>query len=137
LVRNVGGLHIVCNKGIKDRTLLKQGSDGTGQYKVAEAVPGDHYTLTRRKEYAWGSGDFKADQPGMPDKVVLKVVANETTAANLLLAGQVNIAAITGPDKAGWKRRSCSLVARALPLASSGSTRRPAYRPRTSQYGRH
>lgn len=99
LVRNVGGLHIVCGKGMKDRNLLKQGSDGTGMYTVAEAVPGDHYTLSRRKEYAWGPGDFKADQPGLPDKVVLKVVANETTAANLLVAGQVNIVAIAGPDK--------------------------------------
>jgi peptide/nickel transport system substrate-binding protein len=99
LVRNIGGLHIVCDKGMKDRKLLKQGSEGTGMFKVAEAVPGDHYTLTRRKEYAWGPGDFKADQPGLPDKVVLKVVANETTAANLLISGQVNIAAISGPDK--------------------------------------
>ncbi|QNE17685.1 ABC transporter substrate-binding protein [Kribbella qitaiheensis] len=99
LVRNIGGLHIVCSEGMKDRTLLKQGSDGTGQFKVTEAVPGDHFTLTRRKEYAWGAGDFKAEQPGMPDKVILKVVANETTAANLLLAGQVNIVAIAGPDK--------------------------------------
>ncbi|NEA34805.1 ABC transporter substrate-binding protein [Streptomyces sp. SID13031] len=99
LVRNVGGLHIVCSKGMKDRRLLKQGSDGTGMFTVAEAVPGDHYTLTRRKEYAWGPGDFKADQPGLPDKVVLKVVANETTAANLLISGQVNIAGIAGPDK--------------------------------------
>ncbi|WP_328326613.1 ABC transporter substrate-binding protein [Kribbella sp. NBC_00382] len=99
LVRNIGGLHIVCDKGMKDRKLLKQGSEGTGMYKVAEAVPGDHYTLTRRKEYAWGPGDFKADQPGLADKVVLKVVANETTAANLLISGGVNIAAIAGPDK--------------------------------------
>jgi len=99
LVRNIGGLHIVCGKGMKDRNLLKQGSDGTGQFTVAEAVPGDHYTLTRRKEYAWGPGDFKADQPGMPDKVVLKVISNETTAANLLISGQVNIAVIAGPDK--------------------------------------
>ncbi|MEV8378102.1 ABC transporter substrate-binding protein [Kribbella sp. NPDC056861] len=99
LVRNVGGLHIVCAKGMKDRNLLKQGSEGTGMYKVAEAVPGDHYTLTRRKEYAWGPGDFKADQAGLPDKVVLKVVANETTTANLLISGQVNIAAIAGPDR--------------------------------------
>ena len=45
LVRNVGGLHIVCGKGMKDRTLLKQGSDGTGMFTVTEAVPGDHYTL--------------------------------------------------------------------------------------------
>jgi peptide/nickel transport system substrate-binding protein len=99
LARNIGGLHIVCGKGMKDRSLLKQGSDGTGMYTVAEAVPGDHYTLDRRKEYAWGPGDFKAD-PALPDKVVLKVVANETTTANLLLSGQVNVASIAGPDKA-------------------------------------
>ena len=99
LLRNIGGLHIVCGKGMKDRSLLKQGSDGTGMYTVTEAVPGDHYTLTRRKEYAWGPGDFKSDQPGLPDKVVLKVVANETTSANLLLSGQVNIVALAGPDK--------------------------------------
>ncbi|MEU4395751.1 ABC transporter substrate-binding protein [Kribbella sp. NPDC023855] len=99
LVGNIGGLHLVCSKGMKDRNLLKQGSDGTGMYTVAEAVPGDHYTLTRRKEYAWGPGDFKAGQPGLPDKVVLKVIANETTAANLLVAGQVNIVRLAGPDK--------------------------------------
>jgi peptide/nickel transport system substrate-binding protein len=99
LVRNVGGLHIVCAKGMKDRSILKQGSDGTGMYTVSEAVPGDHYTLTRRKDYAWGPGDVKADQTGVPEKVTIKVVANETTSANLLTAGQVNIASIAGPDK--------------------------------------
>jgi peptide/nickel transport system substrate-binding protein len=99
LVRNVGGLHIVCARGMKDRSTLKQASDGTGMYTVAEAVPGDHYTLNRRKDYAWGPGDFKKDQAGLPDKVVLKVVSNETTAANLLLSGQVNIVAVAGPDK--------------------------------------
>jgi peptide/nickel transport system substrate-binding protein len=35
----------------------------------------------------------------MPSKVILKVVTNETTAANLLLTGGVNIATVTGPDR--------------------------------------
>ena len=35
----------------------------------------------------------------MPAKVVLDVVTNETTAANELLTGQVNIATVTGPDR--------------------------------------
>jgi peptide/nickel transport system substrate-binding protein len=99
LARNVGGLHIVCDQGMKNRGMLKQAGDGTGLYKMTEAVPGDHYTMERRKDYAWGPGDWKSDQPGLPDKVVLKVIANETTSANLLLSKQLNVAAIAGPDK--------------------------------------
>ncbi|MCM4082669.1 ABC transporter substrate-binding protein [Paractinoplanes hotanensis] len=98
LERNLGGLPIVCDKGMADRTKLKQASDGTGMYTVTEAVPDDHYTLTRRKEYAWGPGDFKADTVGRPDKVVIRVITNETTTANLVLSGEVNAARFTGPD---------------------------------------
>lgn len=99
LARNVGGLHIVCDQGMKNRGLLKQAGDGTGLYKMTEAVPGDHYTMERRKDYAWGPGDWKSDQAGLPDKVTVKVIANETTSANLLLSKQLNLAAIAGPDK--------------------------------------
>jgi peptide/nickel transport system substrate-binding protein len=99
LVRMVGGLPIVCDKGMKDRTILKQGADGAGMFTLTEAVANDHYTFTRRKDYAWGPGDFKKDQPGLPDTVVLKVVANESTAANLLVSKQANAAQIIGPDR--------------------------------------
>jgi peptide/nickel transport system substrate-binding protein len=98
LDRNLGGLPIVCEQGMKDRGKLKQSSDGTGMYKLSEAVPDDHYTLVRRKEYAWGPGDFKAGTVGLPDTVVIKVIANEATAANLVLSGGVNAARFTGPD---------------------------------------
>jgi peptide/nickel transport system substrate-binding protein len=100
LDRTVGGLHIVCDKGMKDRTLLKQGSVGTGLFTVTEAVADDHYTLKRRKDYAWGPGDWKKDQAGLPETVVLKVVANETTAANLITQDQANAAVVVGPDSA-------------------------------------
>ncbi|GAA1011555.1 peptide ABC transporter substrate-binding protein [Acrocarpospora pleiomorpha] len=98
LDRNVGSLQIVCGKGMADRGLLKQGADGTGMFTVTEAVTGDHYTLTRRPDYAWGPGDWKTDQPGLPDKVVLQIVANESTAANLLLSKAVNAVQLVGPD---------------------------------------
>jgi peptide/nickel transport system substrate-binding protein len=98
LDRTVGGLHIVCAKGMADRSLLKQGADGTGMFTVKEAVPGDHYTLVRRKDYAWGPGDWKPGK-GLPDSVVIKIVANETTAANLLLSGGANAAGFVGPDQ--------------------------------------
>jgi peptide/nickel transport system substrate-binding protein len=99
LVRTVGGLSIVCDKGMKDRNTLKEGADGTGMFTLTEAVANDHYTLTRRKDYAWGPGDWKTTQAGLPDKVVLKIVTNETTAANLLTSGQVNAAQVIGPDR--------------------------------------
>jgi peptide/nickel transport system substrate-binding protein len=99
LARQVGGLQIVCPKGMQNRDQLKQGSAGTGMFTMTEAVPNDHYTLTRRKEYAWGAGDWKTDAKGLPDKVVIKVVPNETTAANLLISGGVNAVQVAGPDK--------------------------------------
>jgi peptide/nickel transport system substrate-binding protein len=99
LSRNVGGLQIVCDKGMKDRGLLKQGADGTGLFTLTEAVASDHYTLTRRKDYAWGPGDWKTDTVGLPDTVVIKIVSNETTAANLLLSGGANAISIVGPDR--------------------------------------
>ncbi len=84
---------------MKDRTTLKESADGTGMFTLTEAVAGDHYTLTRRKDYAWGPGDWQTTQSGLPDKVVIKIVTNETTAANLLTSGQVNAAQVIGPDR--------------------------------------
>jgi peptide/nickel transport system substrate-binding protein len=98
LDRNLGDLPIVCGKGFANRKLLAAGSDGTGMFTIKDAVAGDRITLTRRKDYAWGPGDWKADQKGLPDTVVLKIVSNETTTANLLLSGGVNAATIAGPD---------------------------------------
>lgn len=100
LGRDIGGLSIVCPKGMKDRSLLKRGASGTGMFTLTQAVADDHYTLTRRKDYAWGPGDWKTGAQGLPDTVVLKVVQNEATAANLLLAGQLSAAVIIGQDKA-------------------------------------
>ncbi|MET0133296.1 MAG: ABC transporter substrate-binding protein [Kibdelosporangium sp.] len=97
--RNVGSLQIVCDKGMQDRGLLKQGGVGTGMFKVTEAVAGDHYTLERRKDYAWGPGDWQSTQAGLPDKVVFRIVANEATTANLLMSKEVNAAGLVGPDR--------------------------------------
>ncbi|MFI7672722.1 ABC transporter substrate-binding protein [Actinophytocola sp. NPDC049390] len=99
LDRNVGSLHIVCAKGMADRSTLKQGADGTGMFTVTEAVGGDHYTLTRREDYAWGPGDWDPAQRGLPDTVVIKIVANETTMANLLISGGANAAPFVGPEQ--------------------------------------
>ncbi|MEU7039572.1 ABC transporter substrate-binding protein [Streptomyces varsoviensis] len=99
LTRNVGMVPIVCGKGLEDRAALAEGRYGTGMFTLTEAVPGDHYTLTRRKDYVWGPGDWRAGQKGLPDKVRIRIVPNETTAANLLLSGELNAANLLGPDQ--------------------------------------
>ncbi|WP_134732395.1 ABC transporter substrate-binding protein [Amycolatopsis nivea] len=99
LLRNIAGLPIVCAKGLADRKTLAKGENGTGMFTVSEIVPNDHYTLTRRKDYTWGPGQFDPKQKGLPDKVTIRVVPNMTTTSNLLLSGEVNAAAITGQDQ--------------------------------------
>jgi peptide/nickel transport system substrate-binding protein len=99
LTRDLGSLDIVCGKGLADRSMLKQGADGTGPYTLTDVVPSDHYTLTKRAGYTWGPGNFDPNQPGMPAKIVLKVVPNESTAANLMLSGQLNATEIVGTDR--------------------------------------
>jgi peptide/nickel transport system substrate-binding protein len=98
LVQNVGGLPIVCPKGMADRALLKEGADGTGPFTLTQVIPDDQYTLTARKGYNWGPGNWTANPAGFPAKVVFKIVPNYTTAANLLLADSVNLVSVLGPD---------------------------------------
>lgn len=95
----LAGVPIVCPKGLADRGTLAHKTDGTGPYVLSAAVPNSQYTYTIRKGYSWGPGGAATSARGMPAKVVLKVVSNETTAANLLLGGQVNIALVTGSDR--------------------------------------
>ena len=99
LLNTVGQLPIMCRKGLDDPTLLGTTSTGTGPFVLTGSVPGQSYTFTVRKGYSWGPGGARTDVPGTPSRVILKVIENETTAANLLLSGQLNFARITGGDQ--------------------------------------
>ncbi|MFI6599645.1 ABC transporter substrate-binding protein [Nonomuraea sp. NPDC050536] len=96
LLRKTTDVLIVCPRGLRDPAALKRQADGTGPYRLTEAVADDHYTLVKRTGYRWGPGGTTGAQP---DMVVLKVVKNETTAASLLLGGQVNAATVRGADR--------------------------------------
>ncbi|MEV6160113.1 ABC transporter substrate-binding protein [Nonomuraea sp. NPDC052129] len=91
-------MYIVCGKGVKDRSALAHGTSGSGPYRLTESVSGDHYTFKIRREYVWGPGGATAKD--LPETVTLKVVPNEQTAANLLVAGTLNGATFYGPDRA-------------------------------------
>jgi peptide/nickel transport system substrate-binding protein len=97
LLRNAATLQLVCPSGMRAQGKLDRSSDGTGPYRLAEVVPGDHYTFTRRHGYAWGPDG--ADNARTPDRVVFKVIGNESTRTNLLLGGQLDITTVVGPDR--------------------------------------
>ncbi|PZF84712.1 ABC transporter substrate-binding protein [Jiangella anatolica] len=98
LLETIGRLPIVCANGMRDRELLTAGSDGTGPFVLTEVVPGQSATFTRRDDYAWGPEGATTAEPGVPKTVVVRFIESATTTANLLLAGELNLAQITGPD---------------------------------------
>jgi peptide/nickel transport system substrate-binding protein len=98
VLEGLGGVPMVCAGGLSDRTVLAAGALGTGPYELTEAVPSDHYTYTKRDGYSWGPDGASTDAKGMPDQLVVQIVSNETTAANLLLSGGLNAAQVLGPD---------------------------------------
>ncbi|WP_422771289.1 ABC transporter substrate-binding protein [Plantactinospora sp. WMMC1484] len=98
VLNGLASLPMVCPGGMADRTTLARGTSGTGPYTLTEAVPGDHYTYAIREGYDWGPDGATTATPGMPDTVVIRIVENPATAANLLLSGELNAAQVTGPD---------------------------------------
>ena len=98
VLNGLASLPMVCDAGMKDRSTLSAGTDGTGPYELTEAVPGDHYTYQIREGYTWGPDGATTAEKGMPDTVVMKIVQNEGTTANLLLSGDINAATLQGPD---------------------------------------
>jgi peptide/nickel transport system substrate-binding protein len=99
MIQGLAQIQLVCSKGLANRSLLQHGADGTGPYALTSMVPGDHYTFTVRKGYTWGPGGASTATKGIPANVTIKVVTNETTAANLLLTGGLNSATIAGPER--------------------------------------
>lgn len=98
VLNGLASLPIVCPSGLEDRESLATATAGTGPYELTEAAPGDRYTYAIRDGYTWGPDGATTDTEGLPDTVVIQVVENETTAANLLLAGDLSAAQVMGPD---------------------------------------
>ncbi len=98
LLESMTAVYVVCGAGLADRTVLKDKTSGSGPYQLTEAVANDHYTFKLRAGYAWGPGGAGIVR-GTPETVTLKVVKDESTAANLLTTGGLNGAQFTGADR--------------------------------------
>ena len=54
-----------------------------------------------------------------PRPVNLRIIANQTTVANLMLAGEVNMAQVNGADEADWTAPAGPLCHAAAPLGET------------------
>ncbi len=88
---------IVCPAGLGDQDALGAKSFGSGLYALDQSIRASSYTLVARNDYKWGPRDA-VPIDAMPKRVTYRVVSNATTAANLLLAGGLDIAGISGRD---------------------------------------
>ncbi|GAA2845532.1 peptide/nickel transport system substrate-binding protein [Leucobacter komagatae] len=99
MITAIGSQAIYCQAALDDPQSVSTASNGTGMFNVTEVVTGDHLTLERRDDYSWApEGAAIGTTPGVPKTVVLKIIENESTRANLLLSGELNVGTITGPD---------------------------------------
>ncbi|MGH4001457.1 MAG: ABC transporter substrate-binding protein [Pseudonocardiaceae bacterium] len=99
ILNTIGLAPMVCAEGMKDPKVLQTGSSGTGPFELTDHRAGESMTFTRRDDYTWGPDGASTAAAGTPSKVVLKFVTDETTAANLLLSDQLNLAGIGGPER--------------------------------------
>ncbi|MQS17009.1 ABC transporter substrate-binding protein [Streptomyces kaniharaensis] len=100
LTRTLGLLPVVCPAGLDRPRSLERTSQGTGPYVLTRYTPGGPYEFTVRDGYAWGPAGATTATPGLPTRIVISVVPQASTAANLLLTGGVDIATVSGPDRA-------------------------------------
>jgi peptide/nickel transport system substrate-binding protein len=91
---------IICPAGLQNPGLLETQTFGSGPYQIESAVHGDQTVMKLRKDWRWGPPGTDSSARGLPDTLIFKQVPNETTAANLLLTGGINIGSVTGSDRA-------------------------------------
>lgn len=97
-LQNMVQIQIVCGKGLEDRGALSKAPSGSGPYVLEEAVANDHYTFALRKDYTWGPEGATAAARGMPQTLVVRVVPNQTTISNLLLADELTASVVNGAE---------------------------------------
>ena len=115
---------IICHAGVAHPASLNAAPDGSGPYVLdkSRSVRGSTYVFTLRKNYNWGPGGWSATTAGVPTTIVDRVITDDTTAANLLTTGQVDIAPIFGINEKRIEanRAVWNFTTQALQLGSWG-----------------
>lgn len=87
---------IVCPAGWAKSANFETHDYGSGPYKLVSATHGSQVVMKRDPGWTWGPAG--TDYSTMPSALDFKVVVSETTAANLVSTGGLNIAEVQGPD---------------------------------------
>jgi len=119
LLNNLANVFMICKAGLADHSKLAKETLGTGPWVLSEAAAEDHYSYTKRDGYTWGPEGQTVTEPGSPDSVNVRIIANQTTAANLLLSGEVNMATVNGGDS---KRLDAANLVSVNEAAPTGET---------------
>ena len=86
---------VVCPKGLAPNA-LNDAAYGTGAYTIAAQDRPTSITLKLRSDWVWGPGGRTSK--GLPGTIVYQNITSDTTAANLLLTGGLDIARVQGID---------------------------------------
>lgn len=100
LLVNTGTIEMVCQAGLDNPKTLVDATNGTGMYQLSDAQAGASYIYDKRDDYTWGPDGITSETEGLPDTIELRMIPEDSTAANLLLSGEINSAVINGPDQA-------------------------------------
>jgi peptide/nickel transport system substrate-binding protein len=96
---------VICPNGLaavqSDPKALQTGMYGSGPYTLISATHGDQVVFKLRHDWTWGPPGTSWRK--LPENLVYKIITDDTTAANSLLTGAVDIGAVNGPDVARLK----------------------------------
>lgn len=84
--------YIVCPSALEDLETLAGTPSPTGPYTVSKLERGERYLLERRDDLV------VVDEADLPAEIELRVVADDTTRANLVETKQVDVAPVLGRD---------------------------------------
>jgi len=92
LLQGLTFAYVVCPSGLANAAQLESKPAETGPYVVSSLRRGTSYVLTRRDDPA------VEQLEQMPERLELRVVTDDTTRANLVETGDLDVASILGPD---------------------------------------
>jgi len=102
---------IVCSAGIADPASLTTGSNGTGAFIADSQVGGASYTFKAHEAYDWAPTLSGAPAAGeRPDTLVLQVIEDENTRANLQTTGDLQASSYASDawgrvaEQDGWNK---------------------------------
>ena len=90
---------IICPAGFAANADFENHSYGSGPF-INESRSAEKVVVRRRPDWSWGPSGRTNAYPGVPDTLTFIPLTNETTVANLLTTGGLDLGKLQGPDVA-------------------------------------